>query len=153
MFLAIVILIVSTAFFMFYLGTSCEKILRRRRNQQFFHSVVEAKQLCFPSVRKAVEDFGVSVDYPRFHMQLKIDFLTLSHLLKNAYDAKGFPKNERPYVRLLSMYFRAVFLALVIAHTLRLNERAALLKLTRMLEYFANVLGERLDTIRIIRFG
>jgi hypothetical protein len=51
------------------------------------------------------------------------------------------------------MYFRAVFLALVIAHTLRLNERAALLKLTRMLEYFANVLGERLDTIRIIRFG
>jgi hypothetical protein len=51
MFLAIVILIFSAPLFI-----SCETILRRRLNQQFYHSVVEAKHLSFPFVRKAVEE-------------------------------------------------------------------------------------------------
>jgi hypothetical protein len=50
--------------------------------------------------------------------------------------------------RLLWIYFHAIFLVLIIAHTLELNERAVALKLTVILEYFANVLGQRLNTIR-----
>jgi hypothetical protein len=41
------------------------------------------------------------------------------------------------------MYFRAVFFALAIRHKVGLCEKVALLKLTSILEYFANVLGER----------
>jgi len=144
------ILILSVALCMFYWQTLCEKILRRRLNQQFYDSVVEANGLQFTFVRKAVEDLGVPVDYRRFRIQLKGDFVALTDLL--ARNAKWFSA-ERRCVWLLSMYFRAVFLALVIAHTLRLSERAAFLKLTKILEYFANVLGETLDTIRTIRFG
>ena len=137
MFLAIVILIFSAALFI-----SCERILRRRLNQQFFHSVVKANRLEFPFVRKALEEFDVPVDYLRFRRQLMCDFLVLTYLLKNPCNAKGFSATEQLCVWELSMYFRVVFLVLVIAHTLRLNERNAVLKLTKILEYFANVLGE-----------
>ena len=151
MFQAIVILILSSALWMFYVQAISEAILRRRLKQQFYHVVVESNRLQFPFVRKAVEDFGVPLDYERFRIQLKGDLVALNRLL--ALNAKGVSATERLCVWELTIYFRAVFLILVIAHTLRLSERAAFLRLTKILEYFANVLGEPLDTVRTIRFG
>jgi hypothetical protein len=155
--LSIIIFIVSVALLMFYLQVHCEKILLRRLNQQFFHSVVEAYPLAFPFMRKALEEFDVPVDYSRFRIQLKCDFLALTYLLRNVRNAKGFPAKEQLeeelFVRELGWYFRAVFLVVWIKHRMRLSERAAVLKLTSILEYFANVLGERVDTTRTIRFG
>ena len=81
--LPIIIFIVSVALLMFYLQVHCERILRRRLNRQFFHSVVEANRLGFPFVRKALEEFNVPVDYSRFRIQLKCDFLVLTYLLKH----------------------------------------------------------------------
>jgi hypothetical protein len=145
MIMAIVILIFSSALLMFFLQWACQTILRREFGHEFFHSVVNANRLEFPFVRKALEEFNVPVDYERFRMQLKCDFLALTYLLKNACNTRRqFSKEER-YLR---MYFRAVFFVLMIMHKLGLNERAAILKLTAILEYFANVLGERVHTIR-----
>jgi len=159
-FLTIVILILSAALCMFYLRTACEAILRRRLNQQSCDSAVEANGLQFPFVRKAVEDFGVPVDYERLRMQVKGDFVALTHLLARNARRTSRPgwvyleeRLEEREVSLLTMYFRAVSLALVIVHALRLNERAAFLKLTKILEYFANVLDYRLGTIYMIRPG
>lgn len=145
MILSIVILVFAAALFMFYLQVICQKILRRPFEHEFFHSVVNANRLEFPFVRKALEEFDVPVDYPRFRMQLKCDFLALSYLLANACNAKHRFSYEE---RLLTIYFRAVFIVLVTAHALRLNERAIVLKLTSILEYFANALGQRINTIR-----
>jgi hypothetical protein len=78
-------------------------------------------------------------------MQLYCDFLALTFLLKNACNERGRLSNAE---RLLWIYFLAVFLLLIIAHTLRFNERAVILKLTAILKYFANVVGERLNRIR-----
>ena len=143
--LAIMIIIVSIALLFFYLQAICQRILRREFGHEFFHSVVNANRLEFPFVRKALEEFNVPVDYERFRMQLKCDFLALTYLLKNAGNAKRrFSKEER----LLRMYFRVVFSVLWIRHRMGLSERAAVLKLTSILEYFANVLGERVHTIR-----
>jgi len=143
--LAIMIFIVSIALLFVYLQATCQRILRREFGHEFFHSVVNANRLEFPFVRKALEEFDVPVDYERFRMQLKCDFLALTYLLKNACNAKRqFSKDER----LLRMYFRAVFSVLWIRHRMGLSERAAVLTLTSILEYFANVLGERVDTIR-----
>lgn len=73
-------------------------------------------------------------------MRLYCDFLALTYLLKNACNLPlGFSYEER----LLKMYFSANWVALSVAHGLGLMERAAVLKLTSILEYFANVLGER----------
>src|SRR6516225_3858182 len=145
MFVAVVMLIVSTALLMVYLQAFCQSILRREFGHEFFHSVVNANRLEFPFVRKALEEFNAPVDYERFRMQLKCDFLALTYLLKNAGNAKGRLSKEE---RFLTWYFRVVVLKLIVAHSLRLGERAAVLKLTSILEYFANVLGERVDTIR-----
>jgi hypothetical protein len=143
--LPIIIIIVSIALLMFYLQAACQRILRREFGHEFFHSVVNANRLEFPFVRKALEEFDVPVDYERFRMQLKCDFLALTYLLKNAGNMKRrFSKEER----LLRMYFRVVFSLLWFKHRMGLSERAAVLKLTSILEYFANVLGERVDTIR-----
>jgi hypothetical protein len=145
MFIDVVMLIICAALVMFYFQATCQRILRREFGHEFFHSVVNANRLEFPFVRKALEEFEVPVDYERFRMQLKCDFLALTYLLKNAGNTKRrFSKEER----LLRMYFRVVFLLLWFKHRMGLSERAAVLKLTSILEYFANVLGERVDTIR-----
>src|SRR5262249_43787559 len=117
----------------------CERILRKEFGHEFFQSFVNANRLEFPFVRKAEEGFDAPVGDERFRCQLLCDFLTLTYLFKNEANAKRRFSNE---VRLLSMYFRAVLLTLGIRHALRLSEGSAVLKLTSVLEYLANVLGE-----------
>lgn len=147
MFLASLILIISTALFFFYLQATCQKILRRKFDQEYFHSIVSANSFEFPSVRKALEEFNAPVDYPRLRLTLQCDFLALTYLLKNAANV-----NQR-YSReewLLIFYFRAIFFSLVLRRLFRLREKPAILKLTAILQYFANVVGQRVD---LIRFG
>jgi hypothetical protein len=140
MLFSVVLLIVSSALLMFYLQLHCQRILRREFYDEFFHAVVNANRLEFPFVRKALEEFGVPVDYERVRMPLKCDFLALTYLRRNGCYAKlRFSKDER----LLRMYFRVVFSLLWIRHRMGLSEKAAVLKLTSILAYLTNALGER----------
>src|SRR6516162_11705373 len=107
---AVLILVLSAALFLFYLQAACERILRRRFEGQPSHPVVDANRLEFPFVQKALEEFNVAVDYPRFRMQLKCDYLALTYLLKNAGNAKGRLSKEE---RFLTWYFNAVVLKLI----------------------------------------
>lgn len=145
MFLAALILILSTALFFFYFQATCQKILRRKFDQEYFQAIVNANRLEFPSVRKALEDFGAPVDYPRLRMMLKCDFLALTYLLKNAANLNQKYSTDE---RFLMVYFRLVFFSLLSRHWLRLRETPAILKLTAILQYFANVVGQRVDTVR-----
>ena len=146
MFVAALILIISTALFLFYFQVTCQKILRRQFDREYFQAIVNANRLEFPSVRKALEEFDVPVDYPRLRMMLKCDFLALTYLLKNAANLQQQYSSEE---RLLIIYFRFVFLSMLTRHLLRLREKSAILKLTVILQYFANVLGQRVNTIRL----
>jgi len=146
MFVAALILIISTALFFFYFQATCQKILRRQFDREYFQAIVNANRLEFPSVRKALEEFDVPVDYPRLRMMLKCDFLALTYLLKNAANLQQRYSSEE---RLLIVYFRFVFLSMLTRHWLRLREKPAILKLTVILQYFANVLGQRVNTIRL----
>lgn len=142
---ATVIVIVSTALLLFYLQSVCARVLGRRFEQEYFHAIVNANRLEFPFVRSAVEEYEVPVDYPRFRMQLKCDFLALTYLLRNAANAnKRLSRQEW----LLVWYFRFTYLFLGIFHLLGLSERHWILRMTRVLEYFANVLGQRVSTVR-----
>ena len=60
---------------MFYLQAHCQRILLRQFDGEVFLAVVNANRLGFPFVRKALEEFDVPVDYERFRMRLKCDFL------------------------------------------------------------------------------
>jgi hypothetical protein len=145
MFMAALILILSTGLFFFYLQAVCQKVLRRQFAQQFSQAIVDANSLEFPSVRKALQEFGVPVEYPRLTMTLRCDFLALTYLLKNAANVNQRCTYEE---RLLMLYFKLAFVSLVIRHWLRLRETPAALKMTAILEYFANVVGERVNTVR-----
>jgi hypothetical protein len=145
MFVATLILILSTALFFFYLQAVCQRILRRQFSQEFFQSIVIANRLEFPSVRKAIEDIGSPVEYPRLALTLRCDFLALTYLLRNAANVNQRYSYEE---RLLIVYFRLVFAYMVTRHVLKLCETPAVLKLTAILEYFANVVGERVTAVR-----
>jgi hypothetical protein len=145
MFLASLILIVSSALFLFYIQTACQSILRRQFQQDYFQSIVNANRLEFPSVRKALDEYDGPVDYARFRMTLKCDYLALTYLLKNAANVnQRFSWEER----ILMLYFQAIYVALVTRHAIRLKEKNALVNLTAILQYFANVVGQRVNTVR-----
>jgi hypothetical protein len=145
MFLAALILILSTALFFFYLQVTFQSILRRQFDREYFQAIVNANCLEFPAVRKALEEFNTPVDYPRLRMMLKCDFLALTYLLKNAANVNQRYSREE---RLLMFYFHLVFASLITRHWLRVREKPAVLKLTAILQYFANVVGQRVNTVR-----
>ncbi len=147
MFLAALILIISTALLFFYLQATCQKVLRRQFEQEYFQLIVNANRLEFPYVRKALEEFDEPVDHARTRMMLKCDFLALTYLLRNAANINQRYTREE---RLLILYFRMLFFSLIVRHLLRLREKPAILSLTAILKYFANVVGER---VNLVRFG
>ena len=141
---AVLILVLSAALFLFYLQAICERILRRHFAGQPSHPVVDANRLEFPFVQKALEEFDLPVDYPRFRMQLKCDYLALTYLLKNS--ANQHHRLSR-HELLLAIYFHSLGTLLAVAHLAGISEKPVLLKMTGVLEYFANVLGERIRRI------
>jgi len=144
MIVAWLILILSTAMFFFYFQATCQRILRRQFDREYFQSVVKAGCFEFPSLRKSLEENGTPVDYPRLRWMLKCDFLALACLLKNAAKASRRYSNEE---RLLILYFRWLFLSLAVRRFLKVGERKAILSLTSVLQYFANVVGERVHAV------
>jgi hypothetical protein len=145
MIFAALILILSTAMFFFYFQVTCQKVLRRQFDREYFQSIVNANRLEFPSLRKSLEEFDAPVDYARLRMMLKCDYLALTYLLKNAANVNQRYSNEE---RLLILYFRWQFLSLAVRRTLRVGEKKAVLRMTSVLQYFANVVGQRVNTVR-----
>ncbi|MGO8734520.1 MAG: hypothetical protein ACLQVM_17225 [Terriglobia bacterium] len=145
MIFAALILILSTAMFFFYFQVTCQKVLRRQFDREYFQSIVNANRLEFPSLRKSLEEFDAPVDYARLRMMLKCDYLALTYLLKNAANVNQRYSNEE---RLLILYFRWQFVSLAVRRTLRVGEKKAVLRMTSVLQYFANVVGQRVNTVR-----
>jgi len=144
---ATLILIGSAALFLFYLQAVCEGILRRRFEDALPDPIVDANRLEFPFIRKALEEFEAPIDYARFRVQLRCDYLALTYLLRNAANQQHRLSHHE---RLLAAYFGTLSGALTVGHWFHLGEKPLLLKMTDVLEYFANVLGER---IKKVRFG
>jgi hypothetical protein len=145
MILAWLILALSLAMVFFYFQATCQKILRRQFERDYFQSIASVVRLEFPSLRKSLEEFGAPVDYSRLPKMLKSDLLALTYLLKNSADVKPRFSNEE---RLLILYFRCQLLSLAVRHLVKVGEKRAILRLTSVLQYFANVVGQRVDTVR-----
>jgi hypothetical protein len=137
----------SLALLLFYFQNFCEQILRRQFEDPLPEPIVDANRLEFPYVRKTLEEFDTPLDYPRFSMHLKCDYLALVYLLKNAANQNSRLTGSE---RFLAVYFRVLSGSLAVLHLVKVGERGVLLKMTEVLEYFANVLGER---IKSVRFG
>ena len=144
MIVACVVLLLSTALFFFYFQVTCQKILRRQFDLEYFRSIANANRLEFPSLRKSLE-CGEPIDYWRLRGMLQCDFLALAYLLKNVQNAKRRYANEE---RLLIFYFRFECLSLAVRRLLKLSDNKAILNLTSVLQYFANVVGQRVNAVK-----
>jgi hypothetical protein len=145
MFVASLILVISTALFFFYFQATCQKILRRQFEAEYFQVIVKVNRLEFPSVQKSLDESDAPLDYQRLRTVLECDFLALVYLLKNAANVHQRYSYEE---RLLMLYFRVVFFLLTLRHLLKLRENAAILRLAAVLQYFANVVGQRVNAVR-----
>ena len=135
------ILTLSLAMVFFYFQATCQRILRRQFDQGYFRSVANLVRLEFPSLQDALERSGASVEYSRLPKALRCDFLALTHLLRNTTDVKpGYSREQR----ILMLYFRVQLLSLAVRRLLRVSEKKAALRLTSVLQYFANSIGQRL---------
>jgi len=145
MILAVLILILSTAMLFFYFQATCQRILRRQFDREYFRSIVKAHCLEFLALRESSEEVGATFDFARLRMTLKCDFLALNYLLKHAAGAKKHHSNQE---RILILYFHWQLLSLAVRCLLRVGEKKAVLRLTSVLQYFANLVGQRVDTVR-----
>lgn len=142
---SVIILVISLALVFVYLQAVCEKILRRKFDQEYFQSIVNANRLEFPFVRTAIEEYETPVDYPWVRMTLKCDFLALTYLLKNAANLKQKHSREE---RLLMAYFRSLLFLLSASHLVGVSEKPVILRLIQILQHFADVVGQRVNRVR-----
>jgi hypothetical protein len=141
MIVSVFILAFSTALFLFYLQATCERILAREFANALPDPIVEANSLEFPAVRKALEEANGALNLAQLRSALECDCIALTYLLKNAANKTG---RLSPAERLLTLYFRAL------SSLVNVGKGAVLAKMTDVLAYFTNVLGER---VRGSRFG
>ncbi len=141
MILSVVILVFSSALFFFYVQAFCEKALQREFSRPYFQDIIDTIQLEYPRLRAAVAS-NDSLDYSDASHALKCDFITLEYLLTNSDRTRG--HLSRPE-KILLLYFRFLLFSLPIRRTFKLQEGGAVLRLAAILQYFANLVGERLS--------
>jgi len=145
MMVAVLILILSVAMFFFYFQVTCQRILRRQFDREYFRSIANANRLEFPFLRKSLEEYGPPLEYSRLRGVLTCDFLALTYLLKHVENVSGRYSNDE---RLLVLYFYSQRLSLALRHFLKLSDDKVVLRLTSVLQYFANVVGQRVEAIK-----
>jgi hypothetical protein len=138
---SVIVLAISTALFLFYIQTFCEKALKREFSRPYFQDLINAIQLEYPRLRDAFTSDAL-YNYSSARLALECDFTTLEYLLKN-----GDPSHRRlsGRERILILYYRFLFFFLPIRHAFNLREREAVSKLTTILHFFANLVGEKLS--------
>ncbi len=127
---SIAVLIISTALLFFYVQATCQKVLRRQFERPYFRAVVSTYRLGFLSLPEA----GPHAKPASVRTTLEGDLLALTCLMTQPCSWGE---------RLLLLYFWLVFLALGIRQKLGLRQQAAVNKLTTILQYFSNVVGEQ----------
>jgi len=127
---SIIVLIVSTALFFFYLQATTQKILRRHFERSYFQAIAHAYRLGFPSWLVG----GPAPETADLTAILQADSLTLDWLMQDRYSTGE---------RLLWGRFKIVLWSLGIRERMGFNQQASVTKLATILQYFANVVGER----------
>ena len=145
-FVSVFILLMSGAMLVFWLRSASRSVLRQRFEQDFSSEVAEANQLEFLTIRKALanapQDIG---DHRNVLVALERDYQALSYLLRNAATVHvgRYSRSER----LLILDFKLLSLWVRLSRGLGFQGwRSGLLEMTTILQFFGNVVGQRLAT-------
>lgn len=146
MILAALVLVTSAALFMFYLQALCERIVRREFKHPYYKLIANTNGLEFPTVCAVLEGNGHGVKYEQMRLALVCDYKALTYLLHKV-EAPA-PSGSSFEERLLLIYCRLLFFTMSLRHSFGLQVKPAALKLAVTLQYFANVVGHRVEVAR-----
>lgn len=141
------VFVLVTGLFLLTLDVICQKLLQREFAYEYFRAIARANGLEFLAIRSSLEDLGFAGDGARIKRALKYDFVVLTYLLKNA---AHFDRRYTLQDWVLMAYFHMGFASLAVRHRLKLRTESAIMELTGILKYFANVVGERVNTLRMM---
>jgi hypothetical protein len=146
---SIFILLFSVIFLGMWLRAACQSILRQRFEEDYAPGVADSMQLEFLAIREALEGAPEEIaDYGGVLNTLERDYEALTYLLRNAATVTvgRYSRSERLLIldfQLLRFWVRFKRLAGFESW------RSGLVEMTRILEYFSNVMGQRLATFAI----
>jgi hypothetical protein len=139
------ILIVFTCLLCFWFPADCRRILARPFAREYFQPIVTVHRFEFLLVRNTSRDFAQPTEFSRITAALRCDFLGLTYLLKHT---ANFDQSYTSEELRLMLYFRVLLALLTARHWLRWREESVLVRLTSILLYLANVIGERVNRIQ-----
>ena len=134
------------AMLVLWLRSASQSALRQRFEQDYSAEVAEANQLEFLAIRRALSSVPEEVaDYRGVLAALERDYQALSYLLRNA--ATVHVGRYSRAERLLIFDFRLLSLSVRLSRVLGWRSwRSNLMEMTTILQYFGNVVGQRLAT-------
>ncbi|MFQ5926487.1 MAG: hypothetical protein ACE5MH_03540 [Terriglobia bacterium] len=140
------VLVVSVLLLVFWLRTSCRSILREQFARDYFADMVAAIQLEVLAIRQALEKTPDEVvDCRGMLAALQRDYEALTYLLRNAATVHVGRYSFRE--RLLIVDFHLLRLWIRLKGSVGWKSwRGDLLEMTEILQYFANVMGQRMVT-------
>ena len=143
---SVLILAVSGLLLLFWLRLACRSILAERAGQEYGVGVAEANQLQYLELRYTLaEEPEAIADSSEVLHELECDYQALTYLLRNAatLHVGRYSRAER----LLVLDFHLLRLWVQVKRLLGLeSSRGRLLEMVAILEYFGNVVGQRLVT-------
>lgn len=145
--ISIFVLAVSVLLLVFWLRAACRSILRAGAfEREYFTEVAADNQLEFLAIRQALADYPEEIaDYQGLLATLQRDYEALTYLLRNAATVHvgRYSRNER----FLILDFHLLRLWIRLKRRLGWKGwRDDLLEMTEILQYFANVMGQRMVT-------
>ena len=145
-FISVFILLSSLAFLFSWLRVVSRAALRQTFERDYSADVAEASQLEFLAIRRALQECPEEIaDYSGVLTTLERDYEALTYLLRNA-GTVHVGKYSRAE-RLLMLDFQLLRFWVRVKRFLGLQSwHSALLEMTSILQYFGNVMGQRLAT-------
>lgn len=143
---SVLILVISAFMLVFWLRSASRSILRERFEQNYSAEVAEANQLEYLAVRQALSDgSSEDADYAGSLGALERDYEALTYLLRNAATVNVGRYTRRE--RLLVLDFQLLRVWVRTKRTLGMSSwQSGLVEMATILEYFGNVVGQRLVT-------
>ena len=146
MLMTLLIVVISSALFVYWFRYTVILILRTRPARDYAPQVAAANRLSFIEIRQRLHAQVEAESLGGFSKSLQQDYRMLKYLLGHA--ATGQAGRYTAELRLLMANFR--ILAWCCAAVLRFRPEAAkmaLLEMSSILEYFANVMGRRVASL------
>lgn len=139
--ISILIIVISTALFVYWFRYTCVLILRTRNPREYAQQVAKVNQLSFVDAREqlsAIQDRNAALD--PLHRSLDRDYRVVSYLLRHAGTQNG-QSIEEHMLRLDYQIMRLSYF--VVKRFSRASAAQALLERASIIGHLANVMGER----------